>query len=103
MEKPPSFTTRHLKKYGRQEVNDYAQPQKFFADMVDFYKLIDGIPFVAVEELEKYELNREIVIKVIRRLFKICDAAKINIIQEIDNMDKTPFDDLELARDRTRE
>lgn len=96
MDKPHSFAGKVAQKYGKSIVNDYEQPEKFFCDMKDFYRFIDGIPYLAIEDLEKYELNRDIIINTIRRLLKICIAAKINIIDEMDRIDgDDPFDGLE--------
>jgi len=96
MEKPRTFAGRVVQKHGKTMTNDYAQPEKFFADMADFYRLIDGIPFSAVEDLKKYELNREIVVSVMRRLYQILDAADVDIVEEIERqMRDDPFDGLE--------
>jgi len=95
MEKPHSFAGRVIQKYGKTTANDYAQPEKFFAEMADFYRLLDGIPFSAVEDLEKYELNRDIIVNVVRRIFKILDAAKVDLVAEIERQDEDPFDGLE--------
>lgn len=92
---PHSFAGRLIKKNGASK-NDFPQPQKFFADMNDFYNLIDAIPFVAVEDLEKYEMNRDILISIIRRIMKILDAAKIDIVAEIERIEnEDPFNGLE--------
>jgi len=95
MEKPRTFAGKVVHKYGKTTTNDYAQPDKFFADMADFLRLIDGIPFSAVEDLEKYELNRDIMITIIRRMYKILDAAKIDLVKEIERQDTDPFEGLE--------
>lgn len=95
MEKPHTFAGKVIHKYGKTTANDYAQPEKFFADMADFYRLIDGIPFSAVEDLEKYELNRDIMITIVRRLYQILDAAKIDLVEEIKKQAEDPFDGLE--------
>lgn len=95
MEKPHSFAGKVVHKFGKKSTNDYGQPDKFFADVADFLHLIDGIPYSAVEELEKYELNRDVIVTVIRRLYKILDAAKIDLIKEIERQDESPFDGLE--------
>ncbi len=95
MEKPHTFAGRVMQKFGKKITNDYAQPDKFFADMEDFHQLLDGVPFSAIEDLKKYELNRDIVIKSLQRLFTICSAANINIMTEVKRMSETPFDGLE--------
>lgn len=95
MEKPHSFAGKVVHKFGKKSTNDYPQPDKFFADMADFLHLIDAVPYSAVEDLEKYELNRDVIVTVIRRLYKILDAAKIDLIKEIDRQDEDPFDGLE--------
>lgn len=95
MEKPHTFAGRVMKKYGKQITNDQPQPEKFFNDMADYYRILDGIPFSAVEDLEKYELNREIVIKSLDKLLRICRASKINVIEEMNRLDESPFDGLE--------
>jgi len=95
MDKPHSFAGRVIKKYGKTITNDYEQPDKFFADMHDCFRLLDGIPFSAVEDLEKYEINRDVMVEIVRRIIKIFAAAKVDIIQEIDRIDEDPFDGLE--------
>lgn len=95
MEKPHSFAGRVIKKYGKQTTNDYPQPEKFFNDMADFYTILDGVPFSAVEDLSKYEVNRDIMIKSIQKLLRICWAAKIDILKEVDRVEEDPFEGLE--------
>ena len=95
MDKPHSFAGKIIRKFGKQNTNDYTQPDKFFADMQDCLHLLDGIPFSAVEDLQKYELNRDVMINIIRRIYDICFAAKIDIDKEMDRMEKSPFDGLE--------
>lgn len=96
MEKPHTFAGRVIKKFGKTSTNDYEQPEKFFADTADFLRLLDGIPFSAVEDLEKYELNRDVMVAVIRRMLKIFDAAKIDFCKEVDRIEANdPFIGLE--------
>ena len=95
MENPRTYAGKVVHKYGKTTTNDYAQPEKFFADVQDFLRLVDGIPFSAVEDLEKYQLNRDVMINVIRRMFKILDAAKIDLVKEIKRQDEDPFEGLE--------
>lgn len=95
MEQPPKYAGRVIHKYGKTTTNDYPQPDKFFADMHDCLRLLDGIPFSAVEDLEKYSLNRDVMVNIVRRIFKILDAANIDLIQEIKRQDEDPFDGLE--------
>lgn len=95
MDKPHSFAGKVVHKYGKTTSNDYEQPEKFFADVADFYRLLDGIPYKAIEDLEKYELNRDVMVNVLRRLLDVFDAAKINVIEEIRRQDEDPFDGLE--------
>jgi hypothetical protein len=95
MEKPHTFAGRVIKKFGKTTTNDYEQPDKFFADMHDLFRLLDGIPFSAVEDLEKYEINRDVMVEIVRRIIKIFAAAKVDIIQEINRIDEDPFDGLE--------
>lgn len=94
MEKPHSFAGRVIKKYGK-TTNDYSQPDKFFADMTDCLNLLESIPFSAVEDLEKYDLNRDVMVNIIRRTIKIMQAAKIDLIQEMNKQNEDPFDGLE--------
>src|SRR5271166_2390153 len=94
MEKPRSFAGRVIRK-GKVTTNDYAQPEKFFADMEHCLRIMEEIPFSAVEDLKKYELNREIMINVIRRAHLIIRAADIDVIEEIKRLDEDPFDGLE--------
>jgi hypothetical protein len=63
--------------------------------MADFYHLIDGIPYKAIEDLEKYELNRDVLVNVYRRLLDVFEAANISIVAEIKRQDTDPFDGLE--------
>jgi len=95
MEKPHSFAGRVVHKYGKTTTNDYAQPEKFFADMAVCLRQIEEIPFSAVEDLQKYELNRDVLIHIVRRIYKIFDAADVNVIEEIDRIETDPFDGLE--------
>lgn len=95
MEKPRTYAGKVIHKYGKTTTNDYAQPEKFFADMADFLRLVDGVPFCAVEDLEKYNDNRDVMVTVIRRIFKILDAANIDLIKEIERQDADPFEGLE--------
>lgn len=94
-EEPKTFAGRVVKKYGKTKENDYPQPEKFFNDAQDFFRILDGAPYSAIEDLEKYEGNREVMINITRRLFKILDAAGISIVDEMRKMDETPFDGLE--------
>lgn len=96
MEKPHSFAGRVVQKHGKRITNDYAQPDKFFADMGDFLHTLDGVPYSAIEELEKYDLNRELMMQIIRRMFKIMKAAKISVSEEIKRKrEDDPFNGLE--------
>jgi hypothetical protein len=95
MEKPYSFTEQAIKKYGKRVVNDFPEPDRFFNSMRDFYILLDAIPYKAIEDLEKYELNRDIVVQSIQKLIRICKAAKVDINKEIDRLEESPFDGLE--------
>lgn len=96
MEEPRRFAGRVIKKFGKLTVNDYEQPQKWFVSMAEMYKLLDDVPFSAVENLEQYEENRDIMINIVRRIFKIFDAAQIDFSAEIDRIDgDDPFDGLE--------
>lgn len=92
---PVSFAGRVRKKGGKQEVNDYEQPEKFFAEMETFYRALDGIPFLAVEELMNYQTKREVIIKIVRRCFTILEAAKVDIVSEIEEATEDPFEGLE--------
>lgn len=94
MGKPYTFANHVIKKYGRRATNDCPQPEKFFLDMKDLYNVLDAVPFLAVEELEKYESNRDIMINIVRRIFKICDSAKIDIEKEIDRLECDPTDEM---------
>src|SRR6478736_8033754 len=95
MEQPRKYAGKVIHKYGKTTTNDYPQPEKFFADMEDCLRLIDGIPYSAVEDLEKYSLNRDVMINVVRKIFKILDAANIDLAKEIARQDEDPFDGLE--------
>ena len=95
MEKPHSFAGKVVHKYGKTSTNDYAQPEKFFADMADCLRLLDGIPFSAVEDLENYELNRDVMLNLIRRTFKILEAAKIDVVEALKVQEEDPFEGLE--------
>ncbi len=95
MEKPRTYAGKVVRKYGKTTTNDFAQPEKFFLDMENFLHIIDSIPFSAVQDLEKYELNRDVMINIIRRMFKILDAANVDLIKEISRQDEDPFDGLE--------
>jgi hypothetical protein len=99
MEKRPlTFASHVVKKYGKTIDNDYEPVNKFFADMSYCLSLLNGIPFAAVEELEKYEGNRDVMIHIVRRIFRICDAAKVNIVAEMERQNKEKnavFDGLE--------
>lgn len=88
MEKPHSFAGKVIHKYGKTSTNDYAQPEKFFADMAICLRQIEEIPFSAVEDLEKYELNRNVMVHIVSRIFKIFDAAGLNVADEIRRQQK---------------
>ena len=95
MEKPRTYAGKVVRKYGKSINNDFAQPEKFFSDMADFLRILDSVPFSAIEDLQKYELNRDVMITATRRMFKILDAANIDLKKEIDKQDEDPFDGLE--------
>lgn len=96
MEKPHSFAGKVVHKYGKTTTNDYAQPEKFFADMAVCLRQLEEIPFSAVEDLEKYELNRDILINMMRRLLKVFRVANVDIMAEIKRVEEDdPFEGLE--------
>ncbi len=95
MEKPYTFAGKVVQKYGKIKFNDHPEPEKFFNAMKDYYTILDGVPYKAIEDLEKYELNRDIIIQSIQKLLRICQAAKIDVIQEMNRLDEDPFDGLE--------
>lgn len=95
MEKPHSFAGKVIHKYGKTSTNDYAQPDKFFADMAHCLHLLDEIPFSAVEDLQKYGLNRDIMVLIMRRIYKIFRAANIDLCEEVEKQEQDPFDGLE--------
>ncbi len=91
----PMFVKNKVGKYGKRVVNDFSTNDKFFNSLADYYAILDDAPYKAIEDLAKYESNRDIVIKCIQRLFSICNAAKIDVIAELDRMEESPFDGLE--------
>lgn len=96
MEKPHSFAGKVIHKYGKTTTNDYAQPEKFFADMAVCLRQMEEIPFSAIEDLEKYDLNRDIMVHMMRRLLKIFRAANVDVMQEIKKTEENdPFEGLE--------
>lgn len=95
MEKPHSFAGRAIHKYGKTTTNDYAQPDKFFADMAVCLRQLDDIPFSAVEDLAQYELNRDVLVQISRRIYKIFVAANVDLEAEFNKAEEDPFDGLE--------
>ena len=92
---PLTFAGKVRRRGGKQEENDYEQPEKFFAEMETFYRALNGIPFLAVEELMNYQTKREIIVKIVRRCFSILEAAKVDIVSELDDSAEDPFEGLE--------
>ena len=95
MNKPYTFAGNVVKRGGKQITSDYPQPQKFFHEFEGYYSLLDNIPFSAVEDLSLYDNNRELILKSMHKLFRICWAAKIDIIKEIGKVEQDPFEGLE--------
>jgi hypothetical protein len=95
MEKPHNFSAHTIKKYGKNITNDYPASEKFFAESTDYYNLLDAIPYNAIEELRDYEINRDVMTNIVRRILDIFDAANINFATEVIRLDETPFDGLE--------
>jgi hypothetical protein len=95
MERPKTFAGKVAMKYGKTTINDYPQPQKWFMDLKDCYTLLDGVPYSAIESLQKYDENRDIIVRTIQKLISICEASKIDVIKELDRLDEDPFDGLE--------
>lgn len=95
MEKPLTFAGQVIHKGRKKTFNDYAQPEKFFADMANCLKLMDEIPFSAIEDLQNYELNRDVMVRLSRRIYKIFRAAGLDICEEIDKQTVDPFEGLE--------
>lgn len=95
-ETPKTFAGRVVKnRYGKTQENDYPQPDRFFNSCRDFYRLLEDTPYCAVEDLEKYESNRDIMVSITRRMFRILNAAGLDIVEEMRRMDATPFDGIE--------
>ena len=97
MFKPRTFAGRVITKGGKETANDFQQPERFFNELRSFIQVVDEVPLSAVEDLEKYELNRELVVELIRKSLRILNKANLNILEEMDRMEKAnnPFDGLE--------
>lgn len=96
MEKPHSFAGRYIQKNGKTITNDYAQPEKFFADMGSCLRLIEEVPFSAIEDLQKYELNRDVMINILKRVCKILNVANVDVYDELQKQhENDPFNGLE--------
>lgn len=106
MEEPKKFAGRVVHAHGRTTKNDFPQPDKFFADMKDFLYILDGVPLKAVEELEKYEMNREVMVNVIKRCMLIMKKANLDLLTEIKRLETDQFegleDDLKLKKGRLK-
>lgn len=96
MKEPMKFAGRVVQnRFGKTKMNDYPPVEAFFNLMNDFYGTLDGIPYSAVEELEKYEMNRDVMVKIVCRIFKIMDAAKLDFPKEYRRIYTDPFEGLE--------
>ena len=95
MQKPHNFAGRVIQKNGKTILNDYPAEEKFFRDAEDFYRALDNIPFKAVEDLRKYDLNREVLVNIVTRIFTILGAAEVNVVDEMQKLQASPFDGLE--------
>lgn len=94
MNKPKSYAGRTISKKGI-KFNDHNQPERWFCECKELLRQLDEIPFSAVEDLKKYELNREIIINIINKCITILDAANVNIGDEIDKLNADPYEDVE--------
>lgn len=86
------FAGRVIKKGGNIELE---QPRQWFSEVESFYKVLDAVPLKAIEDLKKYELNRDIIIEVMRRCIQIIEAAGLDLVAELRRIDEDPFDGLE--------
>jgi hypothetical protein len=95
MKKLTMNVNKKISKYGKTTFNDFSANERFFAEMKTCLRQLDEVPFSAVEDLKNYDLNRDIIVEIIRKCFLILDAANVDVVDEIDRMEADPYDGFE--------
>lgn len=95
MDKPRTYAEKISHKYNKISYNETHIIDKFFSDVRNCLYLLENIPLFAVEEIEKHELNREPMIAIVRNIFKIFDAANIDLVKEIEKHVRDKSNDFE--------
>lgn len=93
--KPFAMAGTVVRRGGRQERNDFAQPEKFFIELKELLRQLNDVPLSAIEELTKYEEHRDTIIEILRKCQRILDAANIDVEKELERVYYDPFDGLE--------